>query len=96
VAEAYPLDAAPTASKGDAVTEWQDQLSNWAWATLHQLAKRNALDGDLVSKQGRSELVNAGLAKRVVGKDGFATNCLTPAGFALAATYHHQDNGNRQ
>jgi hypothetical protein len=73
-----------------------ERLSNFAWAVLAQLAKRNALDGDLVSKQGRTELIHAGLAKRVVGTDGLACNCLTPAGFDLAAKYHHKDTGIRQ
>jgi hypothetical protein len=38
--------------------------SFYGWAVLEQLVMGAVWDGDLVSKTGRSELVNLGLARR--------------------------------
>jgi hypothetical protein len=40
-------------------------LTPSAWAVLEQLSRGPVWDGNLVSKEGRTELVNLGLAQRV-------------------------------
>ena len=62
-------------------------LSPTARVTLDQLALGAVRDGDLVSKQGRNELVAAGLAKRQTRfADGQMRNELTERGKYLLAT----------
>lgn len=65
-----------------------DTISNSAWAVLGQLAQGPVWDGDLVSKEGRTELVQKGYAKRDrMDKRGLAINELTAAGNELAMHY---------
>ncbi len=72
------------------------QLSNSAWATLSQLKAGGVFDGDLVSKHGRTELIEAGLAKRDRKFEsgpyvGCQINELTEAGKDLAARMSADD-----
>lgn len=66
------------------------QMSNLAWIALGQLAKQAWQDGDLVTKAGRSELIDLGLAERVpvYGVPHLMENRLTAAGRCLAARFH--------
>jgi hypothetical protein len=63
-------------------------MSNSAWAVLDQLARGPVWDGDLVSKEGRTELVKYGIAQRI-RRDacGLAINELTEDGKYLAVNY---------
>jgi hypothetical protein len=56
-------------------------MSNLAWAALDQLRRGDVWDGDLVSKTGRTELIDLGLARRL----GDGMNGLTDSGRALAS-----------
>lgn len=64
-------------------------MSVSAWAVLAQLADGPAWDGNLVSKEGRTELVKLGIAQRV-RRDacGLAVNELTEDGWHLAVDLH--------
>ena len=63
-----------------------DDLSSSAKAVLVQLHEKPVWDGDLVSKEGRTELVKLGLAQRIRrDKRGLAVNELSPAGLALCS-----------
>jgi hypothetical protein len=63
-------------------------LSNSAWAVLDQLAKGNVWDGDLVSKSGRTELIQKGYAKRDRRDErGLMINELTASGRDIAIHY---------
>lgn len=63
-------------------------LSNSAWEVLGQLARGNVWDGDLISKAGRTELIQKGYAKRDRQDErGLAINELTAAGLDIAAHY---------
>jgi hypothetical protein len=63
-------------------------LSNSAWAALDQLARGSVWDGALVSKSGRTELIQKGYAKRDRRDDqGLAINELTAAGRDIAIHY---------
>ena len=56
-------------------------LSSGALAVLHQLFAGPVWDGDLVEKQGRTELVKLGLAQRCrTDERGLAINELSDAG----------------
>lgn len=60
-------------------------LSQSAIAVLKQLAIKSVWDGDIVSKEGRNELIELGLAKRDRRDDkGLAVNELTERGEYLA------------
>lgn len=63
-------------------------LSNSAWAVLGQLARGNVWDGALISKSGRTELIQKGYARRE-RKDaqGLMINELTAAGRDIAMHY---------
>lgn len=65
-------------------------MSNGAWAVLKQLKQGGVWDGDLVSKAGRTELLQRGLARRDRQFDagpyaGCQINELTDDGAKLAA-----------
>jgi hypothetical protein len=62
-------------------------LSNFAWAALDQLRRSDVWDGDLISKTGRSELIDNGLAER----KGSGMNGLTHPGRVLAAKMSADD-----
>lgn len=62
------------------------ELSNSAWAVLEQLSQGSVWDGALVSKEGRNELVEHGLAYRI-GGDRLVKNELTRRGAAIAIHY---------
>ena len=64
-------------------------MSNSAWAVLQQLKRGGVWDGDLVSKEGRTELLRMGLARRdrkfeVGPYTGCQINELTEDGAKLA------------
>ncbi len=64
-------------------------MSECAWAVLKQLKRGAVWDGDLISKQGRTTLIERGLARRdrkFEGGpyDGMQKNELTDAGLSLA------------
>ena len=63
-------------------------MSNSSWAVLDQLARGPVWDGDLVSKEGRTQLIKYGLAQRV-RRDvhGLAINELTEDGKYLAVNF---------
>ncbi len=65
------------------------QMSHLAWIALGQLAKQAWQDGDLVTKSGRTELIELGLAERVpvYGIPHLMENRLTKAGRELAANF---------
>lgn len=66
-------------------------MSDFAWAALDQLARGPVHDGDLVSKTGRTELMEQGFARRHRPPASMlALNELTPSGKELAARYHHR------
>lgn len=66
--------------------EPSEQMSHFAWAVLGQLARGPCWDGDIISKRGRTELVQFGLAQRQRKDDrGLMINELTPQGLQLAA-----------
>lgn len=66
-------------------TDPLQSMSPSAWAVLAQLAHSLVWDGDLVSKEGRTELVKLGIAQRVRRDErGFAINELTEDGKWLA------------
>lgn len=61
-------------------------LTPTAWAVLDQLARGPVEDGDLISKSGRTNLIENGLARRVCNLGTrLASNQLTAAGKELAA-----------
>lgn len=65
-----------------------DTISSSGWAVLAQLGRGSVWDGDLISKSGRTELVQKGYAKRDrCDKQGLAVNELTAAGQELALHY---------
>jgi hypothetical protein len=68
-------------------------LSHAAVAEIENLKTGPKFDGDLVSKQGRNELVQHGIAQRVRKfeggpYDGCMMNELTPDGVKLATAMH--------
>lgn len=71
------------------------QMSHFAWIALGQLAKQAYQDGDLVTKSGRAELIEHGLAERVpvYGVRHLMENRLTKAGLDLAARFHETERG---
>jgi hypothetical protein len=71
------------------------QMSHFAWIALGQLAKQAYQDGDLVTKSGRTELIERGLAERVpvYGVRHLMENRLTKAGLELAARFHETERG---
>ncbi len=71
------------------------QMSHFAWIALGQLAKQAYQDGDLVTKSGRTELIERGLAERVpaYGIPHLMENRLTKAGTELAARFHETERG---
>ena len=65
-------------------------MPNDAWAVLKQLKRGGVWDGDLISKQGRTTLIERGLARRDRKfADGPYAGCqineLTETGLKLAA-----------
>ena len=66
----------------------EGMLSTSAWAVLNQLSQGSVWDGGLISKSGRTELIQKGYAKRdrLDGR-GLAVNELTAAGCSIAAHY---------
>lgn len=65
-------------------------MTNSAWAVLKQLKQGGVWDGDLLSKEGRTELMKHGLARRDRKFDdgpyaGCQINELTDDGAKLAA-----------
>jgi hypothetical protein len=69
----------------------RNHIHDAAWAVLDQLARGPVWDGDLISKEGRNELVDCAYAKRDRRDErGLAVNELTESGKRLAAQYHHQ------
>lgn len=70
-------------------------MSNMAWVALGQLAKQPYQDGDLVTKSGRTELMNLGLAERVpvYGIPQLMENRLTKAGLELALHLNSAEAG---
>jgi hypothetical protein len=72
-----------------------ESVSVSAWAVLAQLACSPVWDGDLVSKEGRTELIRLGLAQRIRRDEcGFAINELTEEGKCLALNLHTGPVGN--
>lgn len=72
--------------KNSIVGEHEMSLSQSAIAVLKQLAIKPVWDGDIVSKEGRDELVRIGLAKRDRRDDqGLAINELTERGENVAS-----------
>jgi len=70
-------------------------MSHMAWVALGQLAKQPYQDGDLVTKRGRTELIELGLAERVpvYGVLHLMENRLTKAGLELASRFHEKGRG---
>lgn len=70
-------------------------MSNMAWVALGQLAKQSYQDGDLVTKRGRTELIELGLAERVptYGVPHLMENRLTKAGLELALRLNSAESG---
>lgn len=68
-------------------------MSHLAWIALGQLAKQAWQDGDLVTKSGRTELIDLGLAERVpvYGIPHLMENRLTAAGRELATRFHETE-----
>ena len=59
-------------------------MNVFSLAAFKQLYEGPVSDGDLVSKQGRSDLIENGLAERVVAKSGLVENRLTKLGERIA------------
>lgn len=69
-------------------------LSASAWAVLDQLRGQRAVeDGDIVSKEGRQELIRHNLAVRTTNGPRLSTTNLTREGEALAARYQPNNWG---
>ena len=64
-------------------------MARSAWATLEQLSRGSVWDGDLVSKEGRTQLIRLGIAQRVrCDGCGLAINELTDDWSWLAGELH--------